>query len=249
MILNKILAAIKNKRLFDIKYIIVELVLIFTGITLAASYNDYKNDQQDKKFVKETMVQMYQEIKKNDFANKLYTKGQRDRVAQLKKVKEYILTQNKKALLSKEVMLVFSSLITTITLDNYHLGYTKLINKDINLVKEEEVKNDIIRYYTIMGYCEEDLNGYNNQILETKPFLIKHFVNINIMDHTYAEIKNIDLLINDYEFLNYLNLTINSLELNIESNEKGVLPMTTKLLKTLEEYYPYLAELPSEIKL
>lgn len=237
MILNKIIASIKAKRIFDLKYIIVELALIFTGITLAASYNDYKNEVQDEKFIKETIIQIYHELKSNNFINTYYTKGQKETLKNIKTLKKYILEHDKKGLQSKEAMIYFSRLTNMLSLSNSNLGFTKLVNKDINLVKNEKVKNEIINYYDSMNYDLKDLDFYNRQILETKPFLIKHFINFNISEENYSSIKNIDSLINDNEFLNNLNFTINSLESYISTNEFGVIPSTNKMIKKLEENY------------
>lgn len=103
MILRRILEGIKSKKILDLKYLVVELALIFTGVTLASKYNDYQNDLQDKKFMKEAISQLYSELKTDYQANTFYVNSLKKRVDETIKLKNLILNKNVNEINSNEI--------------------------------------------------------------------------------------------------------------------------------------------------
>lgn len=242
MILRRILEGIKSKKILDLKYLVVELALIFTGVTLASKYNDYQNDLQDKKFMKEAISQLYSELKTDYQANTFYVNSLKKRVDETIKLKNLILNKNVNEINSNEIKKTISVLPNIIYLSNNTLGFKKLEAKNINLIEDTKTKNDLLSYYDMMIYNQLDVNNTNKDIIDIKPFMLKYFKNYSLWDYNYDSIIDLDKLINDPEFLNTLNFIITGLKVCIDTNEKATLPRSKKLIEELEEDYKFLNE-------
>jgi len=242
MILKRILNRIKSKKILDLKYLVVELALIFTGITLASKYNDYQNDLQNKKFLKEAVSQLYSELKTDYQVNAFYCKVQKRRVDEIIKLKNLILNKKVKEINSDEIKKTISDLPITINLSNSTLGFKKLEAKNINLIEDSKTKNDLINYYDMMLYNQLDIDSFNKDIIGIKPFMLKYFRNYSLWDRNYDSIIDMDKLINDSEFLNTLNFIISDLKTCIDTNERATLPRSKKLIEELEDDYAFLKE-------
>ncbi len=233
---------IKLKKILDLKYIVVELALIFTGVTLAAKYNDYQNDLQDKKFLKEAISQLYSELKTDYQDNAVYLNGQKKRVNKIIKLKNLILNKKGNEINSDEIKKIISNLPNPISLSNSTLGFKKIEAKNINLIKDTKTKNDLLSYYDMMIFNQIDVNNFNKNIIDVKPFMLKYFKNYSFWDMNYDSIIDLDKLLNDSEFLNTLNFIISDLKLNIDTNEKATLPISKQLIEELEQDYEFLKE-------
>lgn len=242
MIVRRILDRIKLKKILDLKYIVVELALIFTGVTLAAKYNDYQNDLQDKKFLKEAISQLYSELKTDYQDNAVYLNGQKKRVNKIIKLKNLILNKKGNEINSDEIKKIISNLPNPISLSNSTLGFKKIEAKNINLIKDTKTKNDLLSYYDMMIFNQIDVNNFNKNIIDVKPFMLKYFKNYSFWDMNYDSIIDLDKLLNDSEFLNTLNFIISDLKLNIDTNEKATLPISKQLIEELEQDYEFLKE-------
>lgn len=242
MIVRRILERIKLKKILDLKYIVVELALIFTGVTLAAKYNDYQNDLQDKKFLKEAISQLYSELKTDYQDNAVYLNGQKKRVNEIIKLKNLILNKKGNEINSDEIKKIISNLPNPISLSNSTLGFKKIEAKNINLIKDTKTKNDLLSYYDMMIFNQIDVNNFNKNIIDVKPFMLKYFKNYSFWDMNYDSIIDLDKLLNDSEFLNTLNFIISDLKLNIDTNEKATLPISKQLIEELEQDYEFLKE-------
>lgn len=241
MILKRLLKRIKSQKLFDIKSIAIELALIFTGITLAAKYNEYQNNIQDQKFLKETITQIYSEIKADSLINYYYWTGQNQRIIEMKEINKYITEKNEKKLLSDSLKTYFLKLTNTISISNTTLGFTKLVNKDVNLIKNEKIKNELIEYYNSMSYNEKDVELFNQNILLIKPFVFKHFQNYRSFEN-YDRIIDLKKLIEDVEFLNTINFMISDFETSTNTYLIGIKKSNTKILSDLRKEYEFLTK-------
>ncbi len=239
MILKRLFNRIKSQRLFDFKSIVIELALIFTGITLAAKYSEYQNNIQDQKFLKETITQIYSEIKTDSLINYYYWKGQNQRIIEMKEMNKCITEKNEKKLLSDSLKTYFLKLTNTISISNTTLGFTKLINKDVNLIKNEEIKNELLEYYNSMSYNEKDVELFNQNVLEIKPFIFKHFQNYKSYEN-FDRIIDVQKLIADVEFLNTINYMISDFETSTNTYWVGIKKNNQKILSDLRKEYKFL---------
>lgn len=242
MIVKKIIDGIKTKKIIDLKYIIIELALIFTGITLAAKYNQYQNNLQDEKFLKEAITQIYSELKTDNKVNTIYCNAQKKRTEDIIKLKNILLNKNTNELNTKEIKAIISYLPNTLSLSNSMLGFKKLETKNINLIEDSKTKNNLINYYNMMAYNQIDLNNFNDDIAKVKPFILKYFKNYSLWDNNYDAIIDSNKLVNDTEFLNTINFIISDLKTNIDTNEMGIIPRSREIINELEEKYKFLKE-------
>lgn len=243
MRLKKLIEAIKSKKILDLKSIIIEITLIFIGITLAAKYNQYQTDSQDEKFLKETIFQIHSELKNDKEVNgKYYLKGQVQKLSKIIQLKEAILKKDYSALEDNSKKKTIAELQIKLSMSNSTLGFKKLIEKDINLLKNEHLKNKLLSYYEMMDNNLKDLDGFNKDIEFIKPFLYKHFRNIDFFESNFESIVDKDKFVNDNEFLNILNTIILDLKINISTNKDGIIPRNEDLTKELEKEFPFLLE-------
>ena len=240
MIIKKIVDGVKNKKILDLKYIIVEIVLIFTGITLAANYNNYQNDLQDQKFLKEVITQIHSEISDDAKFNKRSIDIQEKKIVEyqefIKIVKEKSITEinsNK----SKEVV---SDMTNYIDNSNSTSGYDRLKEKNINLIKNIKLKNQLIRYYEMMNKLMRDVKLFDTDKKELKPFVFKYFKNYDYYNSSYDSFTNIDEMNKDRVFLNTINYVISNYIINIDSFKNGGIPESKKTMEALEKEYEFL---------
>lgn len=242
MFVNKLLTAIKSKRIFDLKYIVVELLLIFTGITLAASYNDYKNDKQDQKFLKEVITQIHAEIKIDLEKNMINIQNQK------KDVKGYLefiknLKERNVAAINSEASKKIVSGMTDYFMNWYnYYAFRKLKEKDINLITNDALKDQVERYYSMMDKIEMDVAIFNADKKEIRPFIFNYFKNYDYNNFNYDPFTNVDTMANDNVFLNTVRYTATNYSINIESFELLAFSEAKKTLKALEDEYPFLKE-------
>lgn len=241
MILNKIFRHFREKKIFDLKYIVVEIALIFAGITLAAKYNNYQNELKDEIFLEETIRQIYDELKKDSLANYYYWKGQTQKKADIETIKKVFLDKDQSKLNSQELKNIFLSLPNTISISNIKLGYQRLSDKNINLIKNNSLKRALIEYHATMDYNAKDVEGFNMNILEIKPFISKHFRNY-VQFESYDAIIDPSNLMNDDVFLNYLNFIKSDMQLSIDTYNIFFVKKNKKLINDLEQEYPFLKE-------
>ena len=120
----------KSKKILDFKNIIIEITLIFIGITLAAKYNQYQTDSQDDKFLKETIFQIYSELKNDKEVNgKYYLKGQEQKLSKIIQLKEAILKKDYSAFEDNSKKKTIAELQSKLSMSNSTLGFKKLIEK------------------------------------------------------------------------------------------------------------------------
>lgn len=241
MIFNKIYRHFKDKKILDIKYIIVEITLIFIGITLAAKYNNYQNQLKDEAFLNEAIIQIHQELIKDKEENIVYYEAQKQKAKNISLIRKSFLEKNEIVLKSDSLKNIFIHLPNFISISNYNLGYSKLSNKNINLIENNELKNQIIRYYNNMSYLITDVSSFNKDIEALKPYFLKHFKNFRPFE-TFEEIIDIKNMTNDNQFLNSLNFVESDMLINMKSYEDYFIKHNTSLIQSLEKEYPFLKE-------
>ena len=242
MILNKIFRHLKEKKIFDLKYIVVEILLIFTGITLAAKYNNYQIQLHDETFLQESISQIHGEIIEDNKINTHYSKFVNGRITSLNLVQEYLLNRNVDSINSITSMRIFSELPNTCTLSNSTLGFDRLKEKNLNLIKNSDLRNQLVAYYDHMSYNMKDLANFNTDIEKIKPFMFKHFRNYDFLQRKYDSIINVNDLFEDYAFENNIGFINSNFEIYGDIINSGIIPKANSLIKTLEKEYPFLIE-------
>lgn len=242
MVLNRIFRQLKERKIFDLKYIIVEIALIFVGITLAAKYNNYQIHLKDEAFLKESIIQIYDEIIGDNRLNTHYSTFVKGKINDLSLVQEYLLNKNFDSINSLQSMRVISNLPNTGSLSNSTLGFERLKEKNLNLVKNSNLRNELVNYYDHMAYNLKDLENFNNDISEIKPFVFKHFRNYDFLDQKYESIVNVDDLFADVAFQNNIGFINSNLKLYDDIIIMGIIPKSNALINSLEKEYPFLKE-------
>jgi hypothetical protein len=242
MVLNKIYRHFREKNILDIKYIIVEIALIFTGITLAAKYNNYQSQLRDEAFLKETIIQIHEELKIDKKINFRYYKFLNNKINGLNSVQEYILSRNLDSLNSSNTEKIFSNLPNTLSLSNSTIGFNRLKEKNLNLIKNGEIRKELINYYDHMYYNLKDVEDFNRDINEIKPCVFKYLKNYDFWNKTYDSITNSDELFEDRIFENRIGFITTNLKTYEDIINKGILPKSNSLIEALEKEYPYLKE-------
>lgn len=242
MILNKIFRHFKESKILDLKYIIIEIALIFAGITLAANYNNYQNQLKDEAFLKETITQIYEELKTDNQINNLYSKSLKEKLNGLNLIQTILLDKKSDLLNSNDVKNSIASLPNTLSLSNSIIGFNRLKDKNLNLVKNKKIRNELINYYDHMNYNIKDISDFNNDILQIKPYIFKYLKNYNFLERTYDTIINLNDFYEDNAFENQIGFINSDLKMYEDILKIGALPKSVSLLKNLEKEYPYLKE-------
>lgn len=241
MILNKFFRHFKENKILDLKYIIVEIALIFAGITLAAKYNNYQNQLKDEAFLKETISQIYDELNNSIEKSKNDNKNYKKFILDLKLTKNILIHKNKDSLESQ----FFRDNILLLTVPfhkkNDDIGYQTLIDKNISLIKNKELRYKINKYYDEIKTSHQNIDYVNSNVLEINKILNKTII---INDYNTSEFQIIDKqnIYENNEFINCLSTGIISFSGIQGDNKYFTIRLGEELIKNLEKEYPYLKE-------
>ncbi len=241
MILNKIFRHFKENKILDLKYIIVEIALIFAGITLAAKYNNYQNQLKDEAFLKETMIQIHEEFEKNiDFATR-ETKAFEKYKNTLILTKNILVNQNKDSLSLFFFKENLSSLSGPFHIRKIDIGYKTLLNKDISLIKNKKIRFELIKYFDEYDITLQNIN-YINYIQNQNLLYLKDNVKFVNLNKDEIDTNDYKFYFNNQKLLNCFNFSISCYENYIFENEYFNIKLAKELIKNLEKEYPYLKE-------
>ncbi|MBN8566040.1 MAG: hypothetical protein J0M25_04815, partial [Flavobacteriales bacterium] len=131
---------------FKLGYIALEVLLIFIGITLASKYNTYKEAQKTDKFLIDNLKLYKENLESNLRINSHYLNGRKIELDSIIKFRDLLLTKNysEQDILKHQQYIVL--LFNTLTISNENTGFKNISNKDINIIKSEELKQRIIDY-------------------------------------------------------------------------------------------------------
>lgn len=241
MILNKIFRHFKENKILDLKYIIVEIALIFAGITLAAKYNNYQNQLKDEAFLKETISQIYDELNNSIKNSKNYNKSYERFIKDLELTKNILVHKNKDSLESQ----FFRDNILLLTVPfhkkNDDIGYQTLLDKNISLIKNRKLRYEMNKYYDEIKTSHQNIDFINNNILEISHTLNKIIV---INDYNTSDFQIIDKqsVFENNELINCINTGIISFSGIQGDNKYFTIKQGEELIESLEKEYPYLKE-------
>jgi hypothetical protein len=214
---------------FKLGYIALEIVLIFIGITLASKYNSYKETQKTDQFLIDNLKLYKENLSSNLVANGYYLRGRRIQLDSLIKFRDLLLTKNytEHDILKHQKYIVL--LFNTLSISNENTGLKNIANKDINIIKSNDLKQSIIDYGIRMDNNAMDVLSFNKRIEQMPEYLFHHFQNINFDATTIDQVISVDKLKQDDQLINYLNQIIYERKLYLELLEMGFFKPTYKL--------------------
>lgn len=214
---------------FKIGYIALEIVLIFIGITLASKYNSYKEAQKTDKFLIDNLKLYKENLSSNLLANGYYLRGRKIQLDSIIKFRDLLVTKNytEQDILKHQKYIVL--LFNTLSISNENTGLKNISNKDINIIKSNDLKQSIIDYSIKMDNNAMDVMSFNKRIEQMPEYLFHHFHNINFDSTTIDHVISLDKLKQDDQLINYLNQIIYERKLYLELLEMGFFKPTYKL--------------------
>ena len=242
MIVKKIIDGLKSKRVLDLKHIIIEIALIFTGITLAANYNEYQNDVQDEKFLKEIITQIYTEVLEDQKFNISSVGFQEKAIVNYQNFIKNIKEKNIVEINSDESKMTVSNMTDYLNNANNTFGYNKLKEKNLNLIRNQKLKFQLSNYYEMMDKLMSDIKIYDEDKKELKPFIFKYFKNYDYYNYNYDDFTNVDEMAKDDVFINTIYYVISDYKINIDSFKQVGIPTSKKLVTALEKEFKFLKD-------
>lgn len=219
---------------FKLGYIALEVLLIFIGITLASKYNTYKEAQKTDKFLIDNLKLYKENLESNLRINSHYLNGRKIELDSIIKFRDLLLTKNysEQDILKHQQYIVL--LFNTLTISNENTGFKNISNKDINIIKSEELKQRIIDYNISMDYNNADVALYNRNIERMPDYLFHHFKNINHDKRSIEEVISIENLKQDNRLINFLNQIIYERQIYLDLLERGFIVPTNNLVKEID---------------
>lgn len=219
---------------FKLGYIALEVLLIFIGITLASKYNTYKEAQKTDKFLIDNLKLYKENLESNLRINSHYLYGRKNELDSIIKFRDLLLTKNysEQDILKHQQYIVL--LFNTLTISNENTGFKNISNKDINIIKSEELKQRIIDYNISMDYNNADVALYNRNIERMPDYLFHHFKNINHDKRSIEEVISIENLKQDNRLINFLNQIIYERQIYLDLLERGFIVPTNNLVKEID---------------
>ncbi len=218
---------------FKLGYIALEIVLIFIGITLASKYNSYKETQKTDKFLIDNLKLYKENLSSNLLANGYYLRGRKIQLDSIIKFRDLLVTKNytEQDILKHQKYIVL--LFNTLSISNENTGLKNIANKDINIIKSNDLKQSIIDYSIKMDNNAMDVMSFNKRIDRMPDYLFHHFQNINFDSATIDHVISLDKLKQDDQLINYLNQIIYERKLYLELLEMGFFKPTYKLAEAI----------------
>lgn len=200
-----------SKKLFnssfrDIKlsYIIIEVVLIFIGVTFANLAYEKTVEKKDNKFISESLVLYKSELSKiiqeNERTLKHLENIQEEYNEFYKMLKDTTVSENEIIANQKgAVNIIYPLLVYT-----KQTGLKNIINKDINLIQDFEFITLLGDHMFLLEHMTNSFNYYNDEIFKLYELFIEH-INVDFDKNEIRGFKNLENLRNDVKFNNQLS--------------------------------------------
>ncbi len=206
----------KNKTGKYFKYAIGEIILVVVGILIALSINNWNENRKRQK----EEVFLLIDIKKNletmlmDFNSDTISNS--SGIVQYGKLEHYIANDLP---YSNELDSVFG--ILTFWRGPYitATAYNSLQNKGLDLIKNEELKNNLIKLYEVdLQRLIEDYTAGENQLgnVVVEPYIVKKVKRLHNQSLRLARPSDFESLKKDVEFTNILSHIIRQRKRGIE---------------------------------
>ncbi|MCK0180612.1 DUF6090 family protein [Flavobacteriaceae bacterium S0862] len=206
----------KNKAGKYLKYAIGEIVLVVIGILIALSINNWNENRKRQN----EEVFLLIDIKKNletmlmDFtSDTIYNSNG---IVQYGKIEHYIANDLP---YSNELDSVFGILTFWSSPYITATAYNSLQNKGLDLIKNEELKNNLIKLYEVeLQRLIEDYTAGENQLgnVVVEPYIVKKVKRLHNQSLRLARPSDFESLKKDVEFTNILSHIIRQRKRGIE---------------------------------
>lgn len=224
----------QNRAQRYILYAIGEIILVVIGILIALQINTWNKEKQNKAHEIVTLKNLKEDLE----IQKELIQEQIDYelivIAKVDSAKTFVSDHANKAVLDR----LFRELAARHTFKANRATFNNMISGgSINLVRDEELQNDIIRYFQRLDYVESVVNNNNLYMMDSNfgLFVANNGLGLEVDDkNEIIPTKTFDSRQKATVFaqLNYRFASSNS----VKDISKTLLVITNKLIKDIENY-------------
>jgi len=206
-----------------ILYAIGEIILVVIGILIALSINNWNNNNlrtnEEMNALSNMLLDLNLDINAINNALKIHENTLKTHI----KFRKILLKQSP----ANDSIGFFIRMLNSSSTPTFSSSTYKTISQTgLNLIQNDSLRNSIVKYYeTLIPYLNEKANldpKFQFQIL-LKPYYIKHLkLELNPNGSMKHSVNNLKKLLNDNEFLNELNLSINFRRRIIRHHKIGI---------------------------
>ncbi len=193
-----------NRYFKDIKpsYLLIEVFLIFIGITTANYFQEIKINNNNKKFIKENLLLFENELNKNIKVNNHYIKAHLKLNVKFDNLANQLFnTMDTNQFIENNKSLVF--LIDNLSICDFNQGVENIVKKDINLLKNNDMINIIESSLLDFDQVRSTLKGFNSEIEKLKSIIFINF-EIDFNENKILSVKDLEVLKKNYQFKNQM---------------------------------------------
>lgn len=227
----------RAKKLFQrnkvkINSVLLEILLIFIGVTISGIFADYIENSKDNKFIKENLKLYRKELIDNNKVNNLYYSLRSKNLLKLKEFNEMVANKNLNENDLKNFTNSINFAVTGGSISNNNYGYKNIINKDINLIKNTDFKNSLLDFNDFLIHNIEDFETANqyNRLFKNN---IENYIRYDYKNRVILSTKNLQNIKKDFSFLNRLNDIILYEEMRLEML-KYTVKRSEKMIKLID---------------
>lgn len=225
-----------NKNFKDIKltYVIIEVVLIFIGVTFANLAYEKSLQKKEGKFVLENLELFKNELKKSIDYNErsLIVYGD------LQDDYEYFNSLFKNTNVTEEEILENQNKFMDITLGylkiDEQIGLNNILNRDLNLIKDFEFITELIRFSRIVEHMNNSIDYYNDEINKLQNLIIEE-ISVDFHLFKVTGFKDLESLRKNTLFNNQLESVI-YLRNHYLSDINILIEYFNKMIESINEY-------------
>ncbi|WP_104734073.1 DUF6090 family protein [Hanstruepera ponticola] len=224
----------QNRAQRYILYAIGEILLVVIGILIALQINTWNKEKQNKAHEIVTLKNLKADLEIQKELIKEQIDYELAVIAQVDSAKNYVSDEANKAVLNR----LFRELAARHTFKANRATFNNMISGgSINLVRNEELQNDVIRYFQRLDYVESVVNNNNLYMMDSNfgLFVANNGLGLEVDDNNeIISTKIFDSREKATVFaqLNYRLASSSS----IKDINKILLEVTNKLIKDIDDY-------------
>jgi hypothetical protein len=189
MILNRLLRSVRS---MDLKYLVVEFILIFLSISLSLYFNDVQTRRSERKKENEILRQMQKAVQADTTAMRILQTVNNDvsrRMSHLLDTARYETSPGAKSVKNFAYINVSWEFIPDMA------AFQNLQHEGLTLVEDQDARLSIIRYYDhIQQQRNFILAVFDGHFEKLTPYIIDEFVNfereVQAVPEDFAKLKS-----------------------------------------------------------
>lgn len=217
---------------YKMRYVILEIILICTGVMLATFINNRIQHNDNNKLIRENLMMTIENLKDNLEVNKYYLKIEKDRLEKYQRWNVKIKKKDSSWMENKDYLVDLTNIMH---ISNHNIGIKNLLSIDVHKVKSRSFVLDCYKYAELMGYGIEDLNNFNRSIENYAYSVSPYLIDVNFLKGTVQGVSDIERFYADNGLQNQINRLIYERDIYLDTMEKAILPRTSELISKLEE--------------